>query len=114
MPPGTRYSVINTAPRKNCHNRGIAAVGSGSSSSLYVTGFFGTVDGVRSSGIARLYSEQPACRADFNQDDALNSQDFFDFLQAFFDVHPSADFNRDDSINSQDFFDFLADFFAGC
>jgi len=54
------------------------------------------------------------CRADFNNDANVNSQDFFDFLTAFFAQDPSADFNGDESINSQDFFDFIAAFFAGC
>jgi hypothetical protein len=55
-----------------------------------------------------------ACVADFNLDGAVNSQDFFDFLSAFFGSAPDADFNRDGAVNSQDFFDFLAAFFAGC
>ena len=55
-----------------------------------------------------------SCRADFNNDAALNSQDFFDFLGAFFASDGAADFNADGFINSQDFFDFLGAFFAGC
>jgi hypothetical protein len=54
------------------------------------------------------------CAADFNNDDLVNSQDFFDFLTAFFATAPNADFNGDMVINSQDFFDFLKAFFAGC
>ncbi len=54
------------------------------------------------------------CTADFNGDGALNSQDFFDFLAAFFAGSANSDFNDDGTINSQDFFDFLAAFFAGC
>jgi hypothetical protein len=54
------------------------------------------------------------CPADFNADGVVNSQDFFDFLVAFFAQSPPADFNEDDSINSQDFFDFLTTFFSGC
>jgi hypothetical protein len=59
-------------------------------------------------------SGKPECRADFNNDDAVNSQDFFDFLTAFFATDPSADFNNDTLVNSQDFFDFLTAFFEGC
>ncbi len=55
-----------------------------------------------------------ACVADFNHQDGVTSQDFFDFLDAFFKGASSADVNRDGSVNSQDFFDFLDAFFAGC
>jgi hypothetical protein len=56
----------------------------------------------------------PGCAADINGDAQVNSQDFFDFLVAFFGETPPADFNSDGVVNSQDFFDFLAAFFNGC
>ena len=56
------------------------------------------------------------CACNWNNDGALNSQDFFDFLNSFFSGN-GADFNHDGVTNSQDFFDFLNCFFAppaGC
>jgi len=61
-----------------------------------------------------VLSNFSACTADFSGDGFVNSQDFFDFLTAFFALAPNADFNHDSFINSQDLFDFLAAFFAGC
>ncbi|MBC7773134.1 MAG: hypothetical protein H7210_11600 [Pyrinomonadaceae bacterium] len=59
-----------------------------------------------------ILNGEPPCLADFNNDGIANSQDFFDFLVAFF--AGNADFNSDGVTNSQDFFDFLVQFFAGC
>lgn len=56
----------------------------------------------------------PFCRADFDRDDAVNSQDFFAFLTAFFGSDERADFNTDGTVNSQDFFEYLTAFFSGC
>jgi hypothetical protein len=56
----------------------------------------------------------PMCPCDFNDDHAVTTQDFFDFLGAFFGNAPNADFNGDGLVDSQDFFAFLACFFAGC
>jgi hypothetical protein len=49
------------------------------------------------------------CPCDWNDDDGVNSQDYFDFLTAFFGNN--GDFNQDGTTNSQDYFDFLTCFF---
>jgi hypothetical protein len=54
------------------------------------------------------------CLSDFNGDFGVTSQDFFDFLNAFFNANPAADLDRDGFVASQDFFNFLTAFFAGC
>src|SRR5688572_11958754 len=63
---------------------------------------------------AVMWVSSGACPADFNDDGGVNSQDFFDFLAAFFESDASADFNTDGVVNSQDFFDFLTAFFVPC
>ncbi|MBC7773264.1 MAG: VCBS repeat-containing protein [Pyrinomonadaceae bacterium] len=60
--------------------------------------------------VAHLYEN--FCPADFNNDNTVTSQDFFDFIAAFFSNN--ADFNNDGVTTSQDFFDFLAAFFQTC
>jgi hypothetical protein len=57
---------------------------------------------------------QPPCAADFNGDGLANSQDYFDFLGAFFASASESDFNGDGAVDSQDYFDFLVAFFSGC
>ncbi len=53
-----------------------------------------------------------SCPCDFNHSGGINSQDFFDFLNCFFNPGcTDADFNHSGTVNSQDFFDFLNCFF---
>lgn len=83
-----------------------------------------TLAGVGPGGTGPFVNSDPArvviiiegaeCGADFNDDGVVNSQDFFNFLTAFFDEDPAADVNNDAVINSQDYFDFLTMFFKGC
>jgi len=82
------------------------------------------VHGGEVNGVSRLYVATGAggfatdlgstCTADFNDDGDVTSQDFFDFLAAFFSQDISADVNGDGTITSQDFFDFIAAFFGDC
>jgi hypothetical protein len=53
------------------------------------------------------------CRANFNQVNALEVQDIFDFLNAWFAGSSTADFNGG-GLAVQDIFDFLNAWFAGC
>jgi hypothetical protein len=55
-----------------------------------------------------------SCPADFNLDGVQNTQDYFDFVNAFFASAPSADFDHSGVVDSSDFFAFLTAFFAGC
>jgi len=84
----------------------------GAGTLLPVTGVSGTCGSGESAQFVII--DPPVCRADFNGDHFVNSQDFFDFIGAFFSLQPAADFNHDTFINSQDYFDFLSAFFAGC
>jgi len=52
------------------------------------------------------------CACDWNHDQDLTSQDFFNFIAGFF--NGNADFDHNGQTTSQDFFDFIACFFAGC
>ena len=61
---------------------------------------------------ALLWRSLADCPADFNSDGAATSQDFFDFIAAFF--AGDADFNHDGATTSQDFFDFISAFFTPC
>jgi hypothetical protein len=76
------------------------------------------IDGTTGTAIAPSSIGQVDCRklvlcpCNWNGDNTLNSQDYFDFLTSFFGG--SADFNRDCRTNSQDYFDFLTCFFTGC
>jgi hypothetical protein len=84
---------------------------SGRSYTLRIGGYNGATG---SGNVVLTCTPRPACACDVNDDGALNSQDYFDFLIAFFDGSPAADFNGDGPVNSQDFFDFLLCFFDGC
>jgi len=64
--------------------------------------------------VAWVVQLPPVCFADFDESGAVDSQDLFAFLDAFFVQDPGADFQRDGFVNSQDFFDFVGAFFAGC
>ncbi len=59
-----------------------------------------------------ITSVGPVCPADWNNSGAVDSQDFFDYLNSFFESN--ADFNNDGVTDSQDFFDFMNAFFVPC
>ena len=55
-----------------------------------------------------------ACPADFNLSGGIETQDIFDFLNAWLAGDPRADFNQVDGLTTQDIFDYLNAWFAGC
>jgi probable HAF family extracellular repeat protein len=63
---------------------------------------------------AVILTPVPACVADFDGSGAVDSQDFFAFLGAFFNADPRADIDNSGQIDSADFFAFLTAFFQGC
>jgi hypothetical protein len=54
------------------------------------------------------------CRADFNNDGSVNTQDVLAFLNAWTSGQDSADFNGDGNVNTQDVLAFLNAWTAGC
>jgi hypothetical protein len=83
------------------------------SGDLAVGGDFTSAGGVPASRFA-IYTFGSNCPPDLNCDGMVTSQDFFDFLAAFFSNDLAADFNHDNTVTSQDFFDFISAFFTGC
>jgi predicted outer membrane repeat protein len=59
------------------------------------------------------FSGPHPCLADFNNSGAVNSQDIFDFLTAWFSGSPSADINGN-GLTPSDILDFITAWFAGC
>jgi hypothetical protein len=55
-----------------------------------------------------------SCRADFNNDGAVNTIDVIQFLNAWAARDPRADFNGDGTINTIDVVQFLNAWAAGC
>lgn len=62
----------------------------------------------------RVTYEVPACAADFDDSGAINVQDIFGFLAAWFAGEPRADFDGTGGNTVADIFAFLAAWFAGC
>lgn len=56
----------------------------------------------------------PQCRADFNNDGPVTTQDLFAFLNAWFAGSPQADIDQSGSVASADIFEFVNAWFAGC
>jgi hypothetical protein len=80
---------------------------------LLAGGLF-TVAGATVSAYFARYSFDSSCPADFNCSGSLDSQDIFDFLNAWFARSPLADFSSDGVVAIQDIFDFLNAWFVGC
>ena len=85
-----------------------------------VGGYTLTVTNSCGSGTSAAATLGLGCPADFNNSCALEAQDIFDFLSAWFAGCPPfpqtcpADFNGRGGLTVQDIFDFIAAWFAGC
>jgi hypothetical protein len=109
-----RYGTITPVPACGAGGAG-ASVGIENSTGTMGLSYDNTLLGTGGTSLeVQAVSPCPSCTADFNRDGTVNSQDYFDFLVAFFGGEPGADFNRDGTVNSQDYFDFLVAFFTGC
>lgn len=64
--------------------------------------------------VARTRLRPARCAADVNGDGVADSDDVFDFLNAFLAQAEGADFNRDGVVDALDFDDFLGVYFDGC
>lgn len=104
---------LRLAKGSAAENAGAASIGGENAPSVDAAGVSRPQGGAFDIG-AYERSSAEVCEADFNADGDVSSQDFFDFVAAFFKGLPTSDFNGDGSTNSQDFFDFLAAFFVGC
>jgi hypothetical protein len=75
-------------------------------------GIVGAPSDFNTAGAAYIWSR--ACLADFNCQGGLNTQDIFDYLNAWLAGNASADFNKVGGLSTQDIFDYLNAWFAGC
>jgi hypothetical protein len=111
---GIELACNDNAGVSGCSNQSIISdLALTSGQTVYIR--VGTNSDTNTGGVGVLNVEfDIQCPSDFNDDGMVNSQDFFDFLTAFFNGDLTADFNGDTFVNSQDFFDFLTAFFGGC
>ncbi len=87
-------------------SRGAVRAVAGTTYTIRIAGNFGLV------GTGNLNIR--CCGADFNLSFAVDVQDIFDMLNAWFANLPAADVNGSGSITIQDIFDMLNTWFAGC
>jgi hypothetical protein len=110
-PCGTELACNDNAGVTGCTNQSIISNFNVNAGATYVLRVAGSNASALGAGQLTLSF---TCAADYNNDNVVNSQDYFDFLVAFFNNDIAADFNGDLVVNSQDYFDFLTEFFSGC
>lgn len=92
---------------------GVATGISADGTAITGTGAFdGNVRAFLVTGLALCRAD--SCPADINCSAHLETQDIFDYLNAWFGRDPRADFNALGGITVQDLFDFLNAWFSGC
>lgn len=77
-------------------------------------GAFGASSWYPEDGAAFVFAALRACPCDFDGNGVADTDDFFDYLNAFLAGDPRSDENCDRKVDADDFFDFINSYLDGC